>query len=118
MAVIVTVDVTGCDPPLPPLPPLADPPQPLAKTNTDAASIMRTYLERRFLGAAKQKKMAASTAWTGIGIPSRSSDPLNFVVEIVRVVEAAPVLGGVTVEGENRQDAPVGSPEQLKVTAA
>jgi hypothetical protein len=91
----------------------------LAKSKADATSIaMRMYLARRFLGAAKQKKRAAKIAGVRNGNPSLWSEPLNLAVETVSVVDPAPALEGVTVEGENEQEAPVGSPEQLKETAA
>ena len=116
----VTVELTGCvPPPLPFVDDPPDPPQPLAKSKADATSIpMRMHLTRRFLGAVKQKKSAARTAGARNGNPSLCSEPLNLAVEMVSVVEAAPAPEGVTVAGEKEQDAPVGSPEQLKETAA
>jgi hypothetical protein len=120
VAVMVIVEVTGWELPPPPPPPEPElelpPPQPLSRPRPimQTASINSICKRRRFL-----KPMQNSAAASAVGKSGRRLLPRLAVVAevaIVTVVEAdAP--DGVTVVGEKLQDAPAGSPEQLKETA-
>jgi hypothetical protein len=117
VAVTVTADTVGVDPPVPallfpPLPPHAVnrfKPRPNPK-NTAGASNLR-LLRKPY------RPINSATAISG----ARLVDPLDNAADcaaedIVRVVVAAPLVG-VTVIGLNLHAAPAGRPEQVKLTA-
>lgn len=113
--VTVTVDVTGVvlvvvvedDPPQP-----VNRPSPIALT----ASRISSCTPRRFFQPRKQSA-AASVAPGRNGLELRRTAAIDADVVTVSVVVDAVVPEGVTVDGEKLHEAPLGSPEQVNITA-
>jgi hypothetical protein len=110
---MVTVDVVGVEPPPPPPPP----PQPVMtlKIAPIATKLRSEMRPRRFLK--RISRAASGSVETGedflIGGDS-SADPLEVIVR----VSVAAVPAGVSVVGAKEQVAPIGNPEQAKLTGA
>jgi hypothetical protein len=117
VAVIVTVDVTGVGPEPPPLALAAPPPpQPKVSPSPARAASSRMYCNPRRFFLIKTHKPAAKAVHgrNGRELDREAAD--GGLMEIVStVVAAAPE--GVTTAGLKEQAAPVGSPEQAKLTA-
>ena len=109
VAATVTVEVVGVDPPpVPPAPHADIAPRPMST----AASIGKRGLQALRQPIRQKAKATAVTGKNGFGI-CREADCMPTET-VILVVVAAPE--GVTWDGLNAQVAPVGRPEQLKLT--
>ncbi len=118
VAVIVTVEVTGVDPPPPPPPLPLSPPPPHPETSPipKTASTNGTSNPRRRRNPNQPNDSAATVKGSPSFMLDRTAADCAGAV-IVSVVVAAPP-DGVTVVGLNAQVAPAGSPEHAKLTTA
>ena len=118
VAVTMTVDVV--DPPPPPPPPVLLPPpqaESAPKTAMAASGSSQRRTLRRRVKATRQPARARPAAGRN-GLRAGRSAEAEALAAMVSVVVTPPLPVGVTLEGEKEQVAPVGRPEQAKVTAA
>lgn len=112
-AVTVMVEVRGrtdfCDPP---------PPQALSPETATPIASSESVAKRRGFFQPTQQSVATNAMVEKSGREPLRRTAVEESVVTVSVVVAATAPEGVTVAGEKLQEAPLGSPEQMNVTAA